>query len=1045
MSRSRFVPILVALLFAAPASAQLTATRITVGNAALLFGGTDADGGVDDWYVSNGVVEAIIDDAGPQQDLVALLGAAAPPRASEAAFSGGNLLDLGRVGEDNDQLSQMFTVGGLSTSNFVLYDAVGTSQTAGSASIVAQGELLGFNVAPANLPVTTEYRVTGADPFLEIITTVTNTHPTDTALTLGGLLDVYIWTIRALVPFSPLPGRGFSHVALDIANPVPALEQPAFVAAPGNVGPADGVIDPVTGRASGEVSYGLLGVEVIRDADGGGPAPPVVIPLDRLFGVNSGLVSALGNVPAGSLAPGATLSLRRRVYVGASNDVAGSANLMLPELAVRTGFDTGTVSGDLDAIDADGVAASVIATRTGGPVVPGFAAGAPISQFRTSPTDGTFSGVVLPVGTYDLEFRAAERDAVTVSGVVVTAAADTFVRPPPMTGLAVLDFQVTERAPGRPPIPARLTFVGVDGTPDPNFSKDVDAFLLDPAGGAPEDIEIETFAGGNAQRNFVYLEDGSGRVQVRPGRYEVYVSRGPEYTVDLRRVVAPAPRLRRGRLVVRPRLVRARLRRLVETPDAISADFHIHSARSFDASAPLEARVASFAGEGVEVMVSTEHDFVADYGPVIAGMGLGSHVTSLVGTEVTGSAPNPPGFANSIGHINAWPLPVVPEAPRDGAIEDEFVAPNVVFSRLRNLGAQVIQYNHPRAGVAGLTSIGFFTNIGYDPDVPIDAPPNDLLLDDDVTGSSGVSNPDGLRNIDFDAMEILNGTNVGGYLATRRDWFSLLNQVNLQTASGPVPFIAGTGVSDSHRITLETAGYGRSYVLGAGDDPATLSAGVFNAAVADGRLLATTGPYVELHVSDASGATAGFGELLSPSRSRVDLHVRVLATNWMPVDEVRIVQNGSVVQVFDATTSPAVRPPPARPWSQSRSRVVRFEADVPMVLDDDAWLLVEAGAALSPPPVPDPFVDRIVPGLVPLAFTNPVFVDLDGDGFDPPGLPAVAASAAAAPAALRSDGEDESPASMYEGLSQEEREEVRAHFPVHALRIPESAVAELAP
>ena len=31
-----------------------------------LFGGTDADGGVDDWYLSNGVVEVVIDDVGPR-------------------------------------------------------------------------------------------------------------------------------------------------------------------------------------------------------------------------------------------------------------------------------------------------------------------------------------------------------------------------------------------------------------------------------------------------------------------------------------------------------------------------------------------------------------------------------------------------------------------------------------------------------------------------------------------------------------------------------------------------------------------------------------------------------------------------------------------------------------------------------------------------------------------------------------------------------------------------------------------------------------------
>ena len=51
--------------------------------------------------------------------------------------------------------------------------------------------------------------------------------------------------------------------------------------------------------------------------------------------------------------------------------------------------------------------------------------------------------------------------------------------------------------------------------------------------------------------------------------------------------------------------------------------------------------------------------------------------------------------------VNAWPFTVDPDARRDGAIEEEYVAPNYIFSRLRAAGAEVIQYNHPRAGVAG--------------------------------------------------------------------------------------------------------------------------------------------------------------------------------------------------------------------------------------------------------------------------------------------------------------------------------------------------------
>ena len=75
---------LVGLLLLGPVAtvhAQLLAERVTAGSAgALLFGGSDADGGIDDWYLSNGVVEVIIDDVGVQLDLPA----AVTPPASES-------------------------------------------------------------------------------------------------------------------------------------------------------------------------------------------------------------------------------------------------------------------------------------------------------------------------------------------------------------------------------------------------------------------------------------------------------------------------------------------------------------------------------------------------------------------------------------------------------------------------------------------------------------------------------------------------------------------------------------------------------------------------------------------------------------------------------------------------------------------------------------------------------------------------------------------------------------------------------------------------
>src|SRR5258706_16386242 len=91
------------------ASAQLVAKQITAADTNLLFGGADAEGGIGDWYVSNGVVQAVIDDAGPVPDLVPILAPAdVPPMQSEISPTGGTIIDLGPAGQDGDELPQLF-------------------------------------------------------------------------------------------------------------------------------------------------------------------------------------------------------------------------------------------------------------------------------------------------------------------------------------------------------------------------------------------------------------------------------------------------------------------------------------------------------------------------------------------------------------------------------------------------------------------------------------------------------------------------------------------------------------------------------------------------------------------------------------------------------------------------------------------------------------------------------------------------------------------------------------------------------------------------
>jgi hypothetical protein len=1029
MRRTGWWSALAFLVAAVPGWAQPVAQQITAADTGLLFGGSDAEGGIGDWYLSNGVVQAIVDDVGIQEDLVGIVPAGTEPTIqSSISPTGGTMIDIGLVGRDNDQIPQLFVVGGLSTANFVLYDAI---SVAAPGVLRAIGKLLIPPVSARPTPcidLVTDFAVAGTDPFFTLTTTATN--GCAEAAPFGNFLDAIIWTQRGIVPFSG-GGRGFDHPILNFDDLPSALETPTFLAGPGIVNPGDGVFDPVSGTASGEVSYGLLGIELTVDQDGAGGDPPVVFPTNSFFGVSSTLVTALGHIPpVGAIDPGGILTYTRRVYVGGRNDVRSVADPMIAALAARVGFTTGTLSGDVAATDTADVAASIVITRVGrctgapttsctaiadcggtGPCTDpvsttGFTPGQAVSHVRTEPT-GTFAGVVLPLGDYRLVVSAPERDDVTVAPVTL-AGGDTVASIPAMTARGVLQYEVREKAKKRPAIPAKLVIKGVDGTPDPAFARSLPAKLGD------ADVRAETFGGGQedasdgtvAQANVIYTSTGSGTVPIRPGTYDVYATRGMEYGVAQERVTVTA-----GSTAS----VAFRLKRVIRTKDALAADFHVHSGRSFDSSTPPTDRVTSFAAEGVEVMVSTDHDKNFDYAPLIAALNLASQIGAIAGSEVTGSVPNPPAFPNSFGHINAWPLPVEPGAPRDGAIQDEFVAPNWLYTRLRALGGPdtVVQYNHVRAGVSGLTTIGFFNSIGcsrcanaidtpctvdtdcpagvdrectcvgYQPDRPLTEPPNDILLDSGVLGPGSAPNPNGTTNLDFDVMELANSADVTGFpslLQVREDWFSLLNQGVVRPA---------TGVSDSHRLTLEHPGWSRTYVLGVGDDPATIDVSRFNQQVRAGAMLVSGGPWIEV-TARAGRARAGMGGTLAVTKGKVRLAIVVRSPAWLPVDEVRVVVNGAVQATFGATTRPRVKPLPKN--FESSGNTTRFSGSVRLTLPADAWVVVEAGVALPadpsvPPPSPG-IVDVVEPGVVPFSSTNPIFIDVGGDGFTAPGLPA---------------------------------------------------------
>jgi hypothetical protein len=139
--------------------------------------------------------------------------------------------------------------------------------------------------------------------------------------------------------------------------------------------------------------------------------------------------------------------------------------------------------------------------------------------------------------------------------------------------------------------------------------------------------------------------------------------------------------------------VEASIRRVVPTPGYIGADFHLHTAYSLDSDEPLEERLVSYVGEGLEYVVSTDHNFVVDYAPTAAGLGYERFVNTAIGLELT---------TIDRGHFNGFPLRVGPGQLRGrdegggfantiasrtyGSFQWARKTPQEVFDQLRALG-----------------------------------------------------------------------------------------------------------------------------------------------------------------------------------------------------------------------------------------------------------------------------------------------------------------------------------------------------------------------
>lgn len=374
--------------------------------------------------------------------------------------------------------------------------------------------------------------------------------------------------------------------------------------------------------------------------------------------------------------------------------------------------------------------------------------------------------------------------------------------------------------------------------------------------------------------------------------------------------------------------LKAKLTRSVDSSGWIAIDTHVHSAPSTDSSVLAERRYLDAATTGVEVVVNTNHEVIEDLGPQLEASGLGKWVAAITGQEVTASSPE---------HTTMYP--VEPDGSVRGGIPLWYgLDLGEIYALEKQRGAEIRGLNHPS---------GYLKLIKWDP----------------VTSTPGVTDPavlgldPGSRvwSWDFEQVEMQNGPQA--VLRSNADDDGLFDF--WQGAINHGKRITAVAASDAHGLDL---GKVMTYVRVPSDDPASVTAEQVATAVAEGRAVLSTGAFAEVEISGA-----GPGELAKTSSKTAAVELRVQAAKGIDVSTVQVFANCDLVANV--------------PVAKKDGAVV-FDDVIELELSADANITVLGFGSSA---MPHPFHDAD-PKRVPRFTTNPVFVDVDGNGvFDPPG------------------------------------------------------------
>jgi len=868
---------------------ELVATRITAENAAqYVQSGPDAAGGIGDWILSNGSVCAVI---------------SAIAHESELSVRGGTLIDLGYCGRADDHYVGAQDLIDSSRDTPVNVERVDAKVGPASAVIRSFG-------GQGGVVVETSYRVDANEPDKLFITKRLAQRDGEPSV---ALYTSIFFNYYSLVPFvastvDPSRSNGFVQESFVTRGPT---EIATFART------ADLIVALSPADADAPITYGWQMVSAKRsNADGS------VVDLPFYALADFSALSFLAITEPFLTGDGSDIGLLQLLEVPFTELTAGDEITFEEVLHLAPRAD---VAGITDRIYADAAKVSGRISEAGAVVHVDLSDGTPFTQTSASGR-GAFS-VRLPTGAYALRVVADGGRELSVPFQV--GEADVTLEP--------VDLDAPSRVALPQDSPMRLTFKGLDGTPDPLFGGN----LL----GAVELQDEGSYRLTGVNQIFLMGTDKDpAYALLPPGKYRVYGTRGPEYSLEKAEISVVA-----GNDTV---LNIAEPSVVVETAGFISADFHVHSGPSFDTVMPRAKRVATYLAEGAEVLVATEHETVFDFQPTIDRLEVGDRVATIAGTEITGEVGSDR-TPYTLGHANAFPVDRDALAFRRGAFANENRRWREVIDDLKARRADsLVQLNHARwndrfapgspaweedwsgdrAAYLDHMGIGRSFNAGE----PLGSDGNRRLIDPDpVTGR---------RDIDFDAMEVMNGISRESEIALRRDWLSLVSQGEK---------IVATANSDSHNASQQV-GLPRNMIAVEEDTIEAFDEVAFISAVQQGRVYGTTGPMLEVTLDDK-----GLGEMVAGASA--ELTVKVSSAPWIDASTLTISVNGKALRNFPV----------------ANGEVVAFK----LGFEKDSYVTVEVSG--------DPGEDYAVvyPEFKPYAFTNPIYVDANSDGvWTAPGL-----------------------------------------------------------